>query len=99
VSKFDSWRFHRALRKCLDSKASSIVWNAIYLLQDNDWEKFCDDIEHVTGGSFGEVCEASLFYGEPARNLFLIGLSMLTEEELEVLERYSCEDKGMAIGE
>lgn len=41
---------HTALRKLCDSKPTSIVWNAIHLLDDELWESYVSCIEETIRG-------------------------------------------------
>ena len=87
--QFHANRFHWALRKCLDSQASSIAWNAINVTTEEQWGRFIDAVNKVEGATIGERCEDIFLYGESALNLLMIGLEMLTDGEWEVLEKYS----------
>lgn len=87
--EFSGYAFHRALRKRLDSDASSVCWNAIYLLLGDTWEEFCRTVRGRTD-PLKARCKNVLHYGEcHGQTLFLIGLRMLTDEEWEVLEEHS----------
>ena len=78
--------FHTALRKSLDSTASSICWNAVYLLDKKDWEDFLKAVSSADPLT-RQACEDAIYCGNAARNLFRIGLKMLTDEEYEVLDK------------
>ena len=84
--------FHTCFRKALDGKASSICWNAIYLLEAEDWYKFCHNAVYGEG-TFKEriLSEDALPWGKPSRSLFRIGLEMLTDEEIESLRYWGLE--------
>lgn len=86
--------FHRALRKCLDSDASSVCWNAINLTNPEQWARFISEMEKYEEGSLEDRCRGLFLYGESAMNLLNIGLRMLTSEEYKVLEEYSMVDEG-----
>jgi hypothetical protein len=80
--------FHQTLRKSLDSKASSIMWNAWHLIPDADTVRFSDAIYNSPLG-LREAVEDIVGYGNPAQNLFMIGLEMMDDTEIEVIERYA----------
>jgi len=81
--------FHTALRKALDSTASSICWNAIYVMDGNDWLNFC---QYVTShdGSLKDRCLSrdAVEWGNSGRSLFRIGLEMLEPEEYEAIDSW-----------
>ena len=82
------YAFHVALRKCSDTQASSICWNAWHLLSAEDKAKF---IENVWGVSPNEIYRKlivkgdAVLYGKPTRTLFRIGLELMEPDELEYI--------------
>ena len=77
--------FHTIMRKYLDSKASSICYNIIHVLED-EWPEFIKKI------SDKEINRKSCLDAVPlgqtcALNLFHIGLEMLNDEEYKILNR------------
>lgn len=88
MKKLNPYWFHTALRKSLDSVASSILWNAVYLTTEEQWDRFIREINEKEG-SLAERCRDLYLYGENALNLIMIGLKMLEDGEYEVLEKHS----------
>lgn len=80
--------FHKALRKCLDSKAASIMWNAWCLLPDQDTARIAYTI-YNNPMELRAAIEDAVGYGDSIRNLLRIGLEMMDDEELEVIEKYA----------
>lgn len=83
--------FHTGLRKALDSTASSICWNAIYLLERDDWHNFLAAVyESIKDGTplTRGICLSAITFGNAPRNLFRIGLVMLHDEEYGVLDNW-----------
>ena len=81
--------FHTALRKSLDSKASSICWNAIHILEGDAWGDFVHNVVSGKGKKLTKkVCVDAIEYGRADRNLLRIGLEMLTDEEYGILDKW-----------
>lgn len=81
---------HVCLRKALDGNASSILWNVIYLM-DEEWESFLYNIckDGVQPGFFTkEKCLAASreLMGKHVGNIFRVGLDLLSDEEYKILE-------------
>jgi hypothetical protein len=79
-------RLHHFFRKGLDSTASSICWNAINLMDNQDWRLFCARL-YDTGKVNRWNCEASVLAGDSARNLLLIGIMILEDWEYERIDK------------
>jgi len=76
--------FHTALRKSLDSKASSICWNAVYILEQDAWHDFVSKASNSMGKKLTKkVCLEAIDYGRADKNLLRLGLEMLTDEEYD----------------
>ena len=83
--------FHTGLRKALYTIASSICWNAIHLLEKEDWYNFLAVVyESIKDGAplSRDICLSAITFGEAPRNLFRIGLKMLHDEEYDALSNW-----------
>lgn len=96
--------FHRILRKSLDSRGSSICWNAIFLLSSEDWALFViamyDTVIEGDGVLDRNMCTQVLnnACANPAKNLLKIGLQMLDDEEYKVIDRQVREYTEIEVG-
>jgi len=58
---------HTAMRKRMDTRASSYAWNAVHLLNET-WRGFCDAVveaEAMDGAELRAVFENGFFYPDP----------------------------------
>ena len=90
-----AFNFHTCLRKCMDSKGSSICWLSIDILKREVWSNFIDRL-HGKQLSKDNCLEALRFNREDRRRgfertsdiiLLEIGLEMLDAQEWEVLNK------------
>lgn len=87
-SVFFGLLFQRALRKSLDSVASAICWNAIYLIDDSTWQEFCRQVRYSEGPLWSR-CAKVWVEVDHAVTLLRLGLDLLTKEEWDVLAKAS----------
>ena len=88
-AEFGAW-FHVALRKACDSRESCIAWDAINIMPNEDWHKFCANFMKAKG-NFVDRCKASCQIRTEATsisNLFRFGIEGLTAEDWEDIENY-----------
>jgi hypothetical protein len=90
--------FHTAFRKALDNRASAVMWNAIELLPEKEWELFCQRVV-VGDGSLKTRClvAAEYMYGEPVMNIFSSALDMLEDEDWNVVNTKLIEYAGIVL--
>lgn len=86
--------WHTGFRKALDSTASAICWNAIHLLDNDEWREIIQQVTRVMKSNEPLVREnMAIQKGKTtAGNLLAIGLDMMTEAEFEALSSW-CYDR------
>ncbi len=79
--------FHTLFRKALDSEASSICWNAIMLLSEENWKGFLDKVY-----KYDKIdragCIAAIELRDNVSNILYAGLEILSDEEYQILDKY-----------
>ena len=81
--------FHSAFRKALDSTASVIVWNTIYLMDEDVWKDFCREMTEAEGTLRAKCLNSDVLNkGQAACNLMRTGLKMMKPTEFEAVEDF-----------
>lgn len=80
--------FHVTTRKYMDGTPSSILWNTINLMPDEEWGDFLIRVvEKLDEGlSLQDACTDSVELGTSTSNILFDGFSLLGDAEWQALE-------------